>query len=339
MNGKRATIKDIAREASVSGTTISRYLNGKFEYMSGETRQKIEKVIEELDYRPSNIARSLKSNESKVIGAVIADIENYFSTQIIKGLMDKANELGYSLMISVSNNDVKKEKEGIERFLDNRVDGLIINTVFGNEIYLQQVQKKVPVVFIDRGIAEFEADTVTTNNFEMGLQMMDHLVTSQFRSIGYFTEEIGNNTVRQERYRAFQTAAQIHEKTLTSTHEVDIHNEGSVKKQLNQFYRSPEPRVIFCNNGVVMQTVLKVMKDSGYQLTKDFSLCGYDNWLWASLVGEDGLTAIEQDSYALGTESVDLIYKRLNDKEMDEKAVNISLEGRLIVRGSTKSRT
>lgn len=155
---KRATIKDIAEQAGVSGTTVSRYLNGKFNYMSEETKKRIEIVIDELGYRPSNIARTLKSNKSKLVGAVIADIENPFSNKIIKGLTDKANELGYSLMISVSNNSVEKENESIARFLDNQVDGLIINTVGENEPTLKKIQKQIPLVLIDRDVTSFKAD-------------------------------------------------------------------------------------------------------------------------------------------------------------------------------------
>lgn len=337
MNGKQPTIKDIAREASVSGTTVSRYLNGKYEFMSEDTRNKIEKIIKELDYRPSNIARSLKSNKSKVIGAVIADIENHFSAQIIKGLTDKANDLGYSLMISISNNSLEKEKEGIERFLDNRVDGLIINTVAENEVYLKEIHDRVPTVFIDRGVNTFKVNTITSNNYELGLKMMNHLAESSFQSIGYFTEAVGTNTVRKERHQVFLDGPTRDEDVTKDTYIVDVRKENTIKEQLDKHHQTPRPRVIFCSNGVVMQSVLKVMKEYDYRLKTDFSICGYDNWVWASLVGESGITVIEQDSYTMGTESISLIYKKLNQELLVDQPQNIFIEGRLIVRGSTKN--
>ncbi|MBM6615180.1 LacI family DNA-binding transcriptional regulator [Desemzia sp. RIT804] len=335
MNTKQITIKDIAKEANVSGTTVSRYLNGKFEYMSTETRTTIEKVISDLDFRPSNIARTLKSNKSKVIGAVIADIENPFSTQIIKGLTDKANEIGYSLMISISNNSIDKEKEGVERFLDNRVDGLIVNTVGLNEHFLQETKNKVPIVFIDRGVVGFQGDTISSNNYELGQQMMNHLFEKNFQSIGFFTENIENNTVREDRYRAFKDAAEKKKQTIAKTYIVDITNKNNISQQLERFCETPAPRVIFAGNGVVLQMILTIMKEKNYKIGEDFSICGYDNWIWASFVGKDGITAIDQDSYALGTETVTLLHKRINKSIETEKPSNIKIKGKLIIRGST----
>lgn len=335
MDTKQITIKDIAKEANVSGTTVSRYLNGKFEYMSEETRNTIEKVISDLDFRPSNIARTLKSNKSQVIGAVIADIENPFSTQIIKGLTDKANEIGYSLMISISNNSIDKEKEGVERFLDNRVDGLVVNTVGMNERFLQEIKNKLPVVFIDRGVVSFQGDTITSNNYELGQQMMDHLFEKQFQSIGFFTEAIENNTVREERYRSYEEAIKRKNQISSKTYIVDLTDENSISQQLKQFYETPEPRVIFAGNGVVLQMLLTIMKEKNYNIGEDFSICGYDNWVWTSFVGKDGITAIEQDSYALGTESITLLHKRMNKNIESDQPLNIMIEGRLLIRGST----
>lgn len=338
MNKKRVTIKDIMREAEVSGTTVSRYLNGKFEYMSEDTRNRIARVIEELDYRPSNIARSLKSDKSMVIGAVIADIENHFSAQILKGLIDKANESGYSLMVSISNNDIANEKQGIERFIDNRVDGLIINTVGNNEVFLKNIQETIPTIFIDRGVVSFAGDTVTSNNYELGLDMMRHLLENNYRSIGFFTEALDFNTSRQERYRAFLDGAEAKAAVMTKSYVIDVKNEQMIIAGLKDFYQAPGPRVIFCGNGIVMENVLKAMKKEHFKLMRDFGVCGYDDWVWAVLVGEEGLTAIAQDSYAMGTESIAWLCEKLNQAEPIKKgaAVTITVQGKLNIRGSTK---
>lgn len=330
------TIKDIAKEAGVSGTTISRYLNGKFDYMSFQTKLKIEKVIEELDYRPSNIARTLKSNKSMLIGAVIADIENPFSNQIIKGLTDKANELGYSLMISISNNAVDKERESIERFLDNRVDGLVINTVGENEEFLKKLNNKIPLVLIDRGGINFQADTVSSNNYQLGFQLMQHLIENHFQSIAFFSEKIEHNTVRILRHQSFLDALKNKKDIHAKTYIVDQKENNQIVKHLEDFYTSPKPRVIFASNGLVLQSILKTMKENNYKIREDFSVCGYDNLEWTSFVGEDGITTIAQDSYALGTESAALICKRINKEIKSTAPVDIRIEGTLILRGSTK---
>lgn len=332
---KRATIKDIAEQAGVSGTTVSRYLNGKFNYMSEETKKRIEIIIDEVGYRPSNIARTLKSNKSKLVGAVIADIENPFSNKIIKGLTDKANELGYSLMISVSNNSVEKENESIARFLDNQVDGLIINTVGENEPTLKKIQKQIPLVLIDRDVTSFKADVVTSNNYELGIELMQHLLENGFKSISFFTEHIGNNTVRELRYRTFADTMKNNPQINGKTYSFDREDIDRVAEMLEEFSASPEPRVIFASNGLVQLSVLKAMRKKGLKF-KDFSLCGYDDWDWTPLIGREGITALAQDSYGLGTTSMDLLIKRLEQNSKTKKPIKIKVPGGLVIRGSTK---
>lgn len=336
MSLKQITIKDIAKKAGVSGTTVSRYLNGKFEYMSTQTKSNIGKVIEELNYRPSNIARTLKSNKSMLIGAVIADIENPFSNQIIKGLTDKADEMGYSLMISISNNTVDKEREGIERFLDNRVDGLVVNTVGENEEFLKNLQNKLPIVLIDRGGISFQADTVSSNNYQLGIQMMEHLVENRFQSIAFFSEVTEHNTVRKFRHQAFLDVVKNKKDINAVTYIVNLEDSRQMEENLKEFYSFQGPRVIFASNGLVLQSILKIMKKTKYKLGKDFSVCGYDNLEWTSFVGEDGITTIAQDSYSLGTETATLICKRINKELQTKEPININVKGHLILRGSTQ---
>lgn len=334
---KRPTIKDIAKLAGVSGTTVSRYLNGKYKYMSEETKKRIENVIEEVGYRPSNIARTLKSNKSKLVGAVIADIENPFSNEIIKGLTDKANELGYSLMISVSNNSVEKETESIQRFLDNQVDGLVVNTVGDNEQILKKVQKHLPLVLIDRDVKSFEADLVTSNNYELGMQLMAHLINNGFKSICFFTEKIDKNTVREIRYKAFVDAIKNNPEIVGKTYTIEREKIHEISMLLDEFSSTPEPRAVFASNGLVQLSVLAAMKQKGYTLN-DFGLCGYDDWDWMALIGSEGITALNQDSYGLGKVSMEVLIERLEGKLRPKEFKKIEVPGKLVVRGSTKQR-
>jgi LacI family kdg operon repressor len=122
------TISDVAKASGVSKTTISRYLNGKYEYMSQDTRKRIQTIIEELKYRPSNVAKTLKSNKSGLIGVIIADIASQFSSILLKGIGDVCKANGYQVMISNVDNDPEKEREYIQSLMDNRVEGIIVNT-------------------------------------------------------------------------------------------------------------------------------------------------------------------------------------------------------------------
>lgn len=337
MKEKRVTIKDIAQKSSVSETTISRYINGKYEYMSEDTRKRIAKVISELNYRPSYIARSLKSNKSNILGAVIADIENPFSNLIIKGLIDRANEYGYSLMISISNNSIKKENEGIRNFLDHGVDGLIVNTVTGSGKTLEEFNKKIPLVLIDRNIDGFEADFVTSNNYELGCELINHLVESGFKSLGFFSEVIKDNSVRKLRYSAFFDSLRNRSDLNHNAYIVEREKTEENKDLLNKFIKMPEPRVIIAGNGLLQLDLLRLMKENNYKLGIDFHVSGFDDYIWSAMIGEDGITSTSQDSYKLAANAVDILIGRIEGKfNSDGRPITRIIEGELRTRGSTR---
>lgn len=331
---QRITITDIAKEAGVSETTISRYLNGKFEYMSENTRKKIDGVVARLDYRPSSIARSLKSKKSFLIGAVIADIENPFSTFIIKGLSDCAGDLGYSVLIAVSDDSVEKENKQIQRFIDNGVDGLIVNTVGGNDEALLEIKKSgIPIVLIDRDVKASNLDLVTTDNLSVGKGAMAHLVDNGFKGIGFFTGSLDESSTRRERHQAFLEVAKMYPDLDCRTFFVERNNEEDMDAKLSKFLEMPKPRVIFAVNGVVLLAVLEAIKRGNYRINEDFGILGFDDWRWTKII-DPGITAVSQQSYLLGEEACKLVVQRINGDNSPEP-IHKLFPAELMIRAST----
>ncbi|MBP1041819.1 LacI family DNA-binding transcriptional regulator [Vagococcus sp. BWB3-3] len=333
---KGLTIKDIAKAAGVSETTISRYLNKKYEYMSEKTRRKIEEVVLTLDYRPSNVARSLKSQKSKLIGAVIADIGNQFASDIIKGLSDTCEALGYTLMIAISDESTENEQIQIEKFLDNQVEGLIINTTGFNQDYLTQLREgSVPVVLLDRGVPESQIDVVTNDNYGIGLKAMKYLIDSGFKSIGFFVNEV-TNTVRSERLRAFKNGLAGQTEVLGDVYVVDPDNHENLIESMMSFKKLPEPRAIFSANGLTALGLLEAMKEEQLQIIEDFGLLTFDESTWARVVSPS-ITTIDQSSYGLGVEACRLLVHKV-EGTAEKQSLSTSgsqLPSRLIIREST----
>lgn len=126
---KKVTIVDVAELAGVSKTTISRYLNGKYEYMSEQSRARIAEVIEELGYRPSLLARSLKSQYRYVLGVVAADITDPYCAKLLKGIAERCSQCGYRILFGDSAGDSSKEQEYIQDMLDQSVDGILLDPI------------------------------------------------------------------------------------------------------------------------------------------------------------------------------------------------------------------
>ena len=148
---KKATITDVAREVGVSKTTISRYLNGSFEYMSDKTKQRIETVIRELNYVPNSVARTLKSKRSMLIGVIVNTLRYQVAAQTAKGINDVCTKNGYGTVLCCSNDDPDKEWQAIQLCLNQQVDGLvIIPCMESSQRYLELCQQGIPVVLCTR---------------------------------------------------------------------------------------------------------------------------------------------------------------------------------------------
>lgn len=130
-DGKRVTIQTIAAEAQVSKSTVSCFLNGKTERMSEETRQRIAAVIKKYDYRPSAAARLLTAGHSCLLGVVVCDITNGFANRLVKGVAQVCREGGYQILVGTSEYGPEAERLQLERMIDMKVDGVILQPKIG----------------------------------------------------------------------------------------------------------------------------------------------------------------------------------------------------------------
>ncbi|URZ02290.1 LacI family DNA-binding transcriptional regulator [Clostridium felsineum] len=335
-NKKKVIIDDVAKLAGVSKATISRYLNGKFEYMSEKTKDRIKEAIKELNYRPNNIARSLKSNKSRLIGVVIADLTNPFSSIIIKGIGDECKARGYNMVIANSDNDAKEEAEYIKSLLDQRVEGIIVNSTGHNEeLIVSMKERGIPISMLDRTFCEDKIDSVKSNNYEITVETINYLIDAGFNSLCFFTERLNNVKPRIERERAFLDVCSKRLKKENYNISVIDHNEGgnievNIYKFLNNYSGK---KAIFAVNGVVLLNTLSAINKLNINVPKDLGVCGYDNWGWASLI-PPGITTISQPSYEMGFEAAKILIDRIEEK-LPKDAVSRVLNSKLEIRGST----
>lgn len=341
-NKNNVTISQVATAAQVSMTTISRYLNGKFEYMSVETKQRIADVIEKMDYHPSNIARSLKAQNSKCIGCVIADIGSPFSSILLKGINQVCNAGGYQVLFSDIDNRADKELSSIQELLNNRVDGLIVNTTGCNDEYLIDLKKRgIPIVLADRCLSQKNMiDTVSAENYHITYDCIRHLHENGYRKVAFFTPGNGKISPRIERYQAYLDAMkEIYQIDGSQfAFETGEDSPEKIMKLLNQLVaqNSGERVAIFCVNGVTLIHVLQAMRQAHQSINENLGICGFDDWEWASLI-PPGITTIAKDSYAIGMKAAEILLKRISSKQ-ETAPVSIELESKLCIRGSTDPR-
>lgn len=340
VDSKKINIEGIAAESGVSKTTISRYLNGKYEYMSEDTRRKIKAIIEKNGYRPSNIARSLKASKSMLIGCLIADIANPVSSLLIQGISSMCEKIGYQFLFAVcGGDDREKEKSLIQSMLDNQVDGLVVNTTGYNIEYLCELNSSgVPIVLVDRIFdKQYGLGGVTSENYNSTTNCVAHLKENGYRRVAFFTQDTSLISSRRTRKKAYLDAMQNHfsHQAEDDVYVVSLNDNAQLAEQLIHFISraDQEPSAIFASNGVVLLQVLKVMKDLNIQIARDVGVCGFDDWSWASLIGP-GITTIAQDTFQMGSRAIELLVQLIN-RETSEAATIIEIPTQLIIRGST----
>jgi|SRR5690625_2772365 len=319
---KKVTIQEVADLAGVSKATISRYLNGHYEKMSGETRKYIESIIEELDYRPSRQAQYLTTKKSYLIGLSVADIENLYSTYLIKPIQAEVENIDYQLLIMTSNNSIEQENINIRKLLDQNIDGLMLQPVSNNfNNYQQLVSANLPTVLIDRKLDTSYWPTIQSDNFTATKLLTEMIIRKDYEQIILITEPLNNISPRIERYNAIQFISNSNEIPFLKIELPEFEKKMSELLKKNFFGRKT---VLFGANGTSVARILKFIKDEKLQIPTDVGVCGYDDLELRDFITPT-LTSISQKPKEVGRCSIEMLLDLINTSKKKE-TIEISSE-------------
>ncbi|GMA57591.1 transcriptional regulator [Alicyclobacillus sacchari] len=307
---RRPTIADVAKAAGVSKTTVSRFLSHQTEYIAEETYRKIEQAIQGLHYEPSQMARGLKAKRSRLIGIIVADIANPFTTAILRGAEDVCHKHNYSLLVCNSDNDPAKEQNYIRTLRSHQIDGLIMHTTGYNQSMLLALQKeKTQVVLLDRDVSGMHVDLVGMDNTQATYDALNYLVRQGYRSIAYVTAPTADISTRIERVQAFRS--------FVAEHGIEEHSpvfqvEGdqSLIECMTAFMNKKPvmAKAVFTGNAVILLKAALVMQNLGYRIPYDVGFISFDDPDWADIVG---ITTVSQSAYEMGVKAADRLVARL----------------------------
>ncbi|MFW2501274.1 LacI family DNA-binding transcriptional regulator [Clostridium diolis] len=319
---KNVTIADVAAYVGVSKTTISRYLNKNFEFMSQETQEKIDEAIKVLKYRPNRIAQTLKAKNSNIIGVTIADIGNPFSSLLIKGINDVCRANNYQLLVTNADNLAERERENIESLLDSQVDGLLVNTTGNNYKYLQGFKDSdnfKPIVLLDRFINPLIYDSVTMNNAEVTRNILDELLKNDYDHYVYFSEDINGISSRIERKKAMEEFLSRNANTSGETNIIKKNDINDIKEIIENILNKNKDKNIcfFANNDEVLKVLIECLYDLNISIGADIGIFGFAEEKWARLIGP-GITSIDENPYEMGERAAKLLFERIDGSRKDD---------------------
>lgn len=314
---RNVTIQDVADQAGVSKTTVSRYLNGHFNKMSSETRDRIAKIIRDLDYRPNRQAQGLKSNKSYYMGVIIADIEDYYSSSLLKAIQEVVDGTDYQLLVVHSNNSVDSEQKAIERLLNHNIDGLMLQPVANRaETFELLAESGVPTVLIDRKLEQNIWPVVHSDNRESILKFGQILKDKAYQRIIHVSQPLKGVSPRFERYEAIQEIGQEYDMEVEL---VEIHEEDTVRSFL-QADKNELKTVIFASNGIVLYDILVAVTNLKILIPYQYGLFGYDDGKWGKVI-PPGISGIYQDISLVGKKVAELMLRQIDGIEVTDEII------------------
>lgn len=330
------TIKDVARKAGVSHSTVSRALNGN-SLIPEETAASIRVLANEMGYLPSAVARGLRTNRSQVLGVIVSSIADPFFSEILQGIDDAAQQSGYSLFIAASQCDLNHERAIVRTMREHRVDGVIIcSTPFSAEQSQKLRSYEIPIVVINNQSSEDYRFSIHHDDLDGSQQVMRHLIELGHKQIAYlgYANSGRTNFKRLSGYSAEMEKAGL---TIYDGYEYEVQTNDPQDGQaaVQHFLAlTPRPTAIFCYNDMLAIGVLRGLQDAGLRIPQDCSVVGFDNISFSAFTSPP-LTTFDQPKRTIGMQAAQLILQLLEQGPIFNGLKILSLKGRLLLRAST----
>jgi LacI family transcriptional regulator len=330
----RPTIADVAARSGVSTATVSRVLSGVVPARPA-TRDRVLAAVEELDYRPSGLARALKRDETRTIGLLITDIGNPFFPQIVRAVEDAAHARGLGVVLCNAADDPARELAYLDLLLERRVDGLIVasaRTMRRHAARLAEVP--MPVVLVNAAAPGARLPGITTAHRRGARMATAHLIGLGHRRIAHITAPALQAAAAPLRLAGVTDALRSAgiDPQLLLVVEGDEHVEGGSRATDLLLSERKPPTAIACYNDLTAVGALRAIRSAGMHVPRDVSIVGFDDIELASWT-DPPLTTIRQPTEAMGQWAVARLAAALHGDEADDSPV--TLEPMLVVRGST----
>ncbi|MGF1706433.1 substrate-binding domain-containing protein [Enterovibrio baiacu] len=334
-----ATMKDIAKLAGVSTSTVSHVIN-KTRFVSDEIAERVNGAAKELHYyAPSALARSLKINRTNTIGMLVTTSTNPFFGEVVKGVERSCYHLGYNLILCNTEGDATRMKASIETLMQKRVDGLILmcSTLEDEQDEIYDRMGNLPVVIMDWGPTSFACDKIQDNSLHGGYLATKHLIDNGHTEIGCITGPLVKSQA-QTRFEGFKQAMNEAKLPLKPEWiiESDFECEGGAHAFAQMQQQAHQPSAIFVCNDMMAMGVLNCAHEQGIKVPEDLSIIGYDDIHIAKFM-TPSLTTVHQPKYRLGKAAVDALIARIGDNDGEKKVVE--LEPSVVERKTVKPKS
>lgn len=331
-----STLKEVAKEANVSITTVSRVINDSSK-VNIKTRERVEDAMKLLKFQPNRVAQRLRANKgrSKLLGLIIPDIQNQFYSSIVRGIEDMSYGNNYAVILCNSDENPEKEKFYLEVLRSESVDGIILPPIRQNGKFIKDLIKSgIPVICFDRKLSSQSIDTVVIDNEKGGYLATSHLIELGHRDIAVITSSLSISSF-EDRFKGYKHALEDHGISINENYiKKGDHRSSEIGKQLTFELLRQNPRLtslLIMNNQMTLGA-LEAINEHGLAIPYDISIVGFDDMEWAKAISPP-ITVIKQPGYEMGRRVAELFFQRVTDP--DREKVQVIMEPKLVIRQST----
>ena len=325
------TMRDVARLAGVSTSTVSAVLNASVP-VSAARKKRVMDAMAALDYHPDAIARGLKTGKTNAIGVVVPDITNAFYPEVVRGVEDAARRTGYAVLLCDSNENAANEDAHLVTLFSRRVDGVLLACCANSTAYATMVRRRFPMVFVDRIPPAATEGTVSSDNVQAGYAATRHLLELGHERIAMLA---GNTALspHHDRLEGFRKAMQESHLPIRDEYlacgELQIQNGIEATQRLLKL--TAPPTAIMVSNNKLLLGVLQSLDENRIPVPQQVSILGFDDFIWNRYFSPS-ITSIAQSTYEMGRRSFELLLQIMHRKKGDrlpEKHIRLAVELRL----------
>ena len=346
---RKITLKQIAKELEVSISTVSKALKDSPE-ISDDTKQKIQAFAKLYNYRPNNIALSLKNRKTNTIGIIIPEIVHHFFSKVIRGVELIANQRGYNVIIGLSNESFSKEVINMEMLANGSIDGFIISISKETQQlqdyhhFNETMSQGMPTVMFDRVVSDLKCDKVVVNDLKGAKRAVQKLIENGCKSIALITTK-DYVSVGKLRTQGYLQALQEHHITpeadlilkMDDTLDYEEHLEVLESEIEELFNSNPKIDGVFAVNELYALSAMKVARKLGLEIPDDIQVIGFTDGV-LSKHATPSLTTVSQHAQQMGERAAHLLIDKLESENTDEEEQyqTVIITTDLIERESTK---
>ncbi|MBE8567516.1 HTH-type transcriptional repressor PurR [Vibrio sp. OPT20] len=331
-----ATIKDVARLAGVSTTTVSHVIN-KTRFVAEATQEKVNKAVDELNYAPSAVARSLKCNTTRTIGMLVTQSTNLFFSEVIDGVESYCYRQGYTLILCNTGGIYEKQRDYIRMLAEKRVDGILVMCSDLTEELRGMLDRHadIPKVIMDWGPESSQADKIIDNSEEGGYLATKYLIDHGHSKIACLSGHL-DKAACVERIAGYKRA--LNEAKIAADDNMIIEGnfecDTAVLAAEKIIKMVDRPTAVFCFNDTMALGLMSRLQEKGIRIPEDISVIGYDNIELAEYFSPP-LTTVHQPKRRVGKNAFEILLERIKDKDHEKRVFEMHPE---IVERSTVKR-